>query len=50
MDQFLDLDDLTESGLTVSYLCNAIPPRIVGVINFREFIRFLQKGLNPFKI
>jgi hypothetical protein len=30
MDQFTDLDDLTESGLTVSYLCNAIPPRIVG--------------------
>jgi hypothetical protein len=30
MDQFPD-DDLTESGLTVSYICNAISARIMGV-------------------
>jgi hypothetical protein len=31
MDQFPDSDNLAESGLTVSYLCNAISPSIVGV-------------------
>jgi hypothetical protein len=31
MDQFPDFDDMTESGLTVSYLCNAISPQHVGV-------------------
>jgi hypothetical protein len=31
MDQFPDLDNLAESGLTVSYICNAISPPILGV-------------------
>jgi hypothetical protein len=31
MDKFSDLDNLAEYGLTVSYLCNAISHRIVGV-------------------